>query len=138
MRTKHRICVIALIGLLVPQWARAVSPTPVELASTRDWVAARFESGKESKAFGPCFSFAYAGKPSSELLKSWDLKRSTRKFDDNRTEFTLTRTDPKTGLGVALRGRRVPQFSDRRMDASISRIRVTRKRRFCPTYSRWT
>lgn len=46
----------------------------------------------------PFFSFTYDGKPSTELLKTWELKRSSRKLDDQRTERTLTYTDPKTGL----------------------------------------
>ena len=52
----------------------------------------------------PPFSFTYAGKPSAELLKTWDLKRSARKLDDRRTERTLTWTDPKSGLVVRLVG----------------------------------
>ncbi len=48
----------------------------------------------------PPFSFTYAGKPSAELLKTWDLKRGVRKLDDQRTEHTLVYTDPKTGLAV--------------------------------------
>ena len=44
------------------------------------------------------FSFTYVGKPSAELLKSWALKRQSRKLDDQRTEHTLTYTDPQTGL----------------------------------------
>ncbi|MHB0999908.1 MAG: NPCBM/NEW2 domain-containing protein, partial [Armatimonadota bacterium] len=48
----------------------------------------------------PPFSFTYNGKPSSELLKSWKLDRSSRKIDANRTERTITCTDPETGLVV--------------------------------------
>jgi len=48
----------------------------------------------------PPFSFIYGGRPSAELLKSWELKRSERKLDGQRTEHTLTYTDPKTGLEV--------------------------------------
>jgi len=46
----------------------------------------------------PPFSFIYGGQPSAALLKTWDLKRSTKKLDDHRTARTLTYTDPKTGL----------------------------------------
>ena len=55
---------------------------------------------KDGKQPEPFFSFNYDGKPSSEFLKTWELKRASRKLDDNRTEHTLTYTDPKTGLVV--------------------------------------
>ena len=48
----------------------------------------------------PPFSFTYEGKSSTELLKAWKLERNIRKLDDQRTEYTLTYTDPKTGLVV--------------------------------------
>jgi alpha-galactosidase len=48
----------------------------------------------------PPFSFTYDGKPSAELLKIWDVKRDSRKLDENRTEYTNLYTDPKTGLVV--------------------------------------
>jgi alpha-galactosidase len=48
----------------------------------------------------PPFSFTYGGRPSAELLKTWDLKRDERRIDDNRTQHTLTYTDAKTGLVV--------------------------------------
>jgi alpha-galactosidase len=48
----------------------------------------------------PFFSFTYDGKPSAELLKTWKQERAARKLDDNRTERTLTWSDPATGLVV--------------------------------------
>jgi alpha-galactosidase len=39
------------------------------------------------------FSFVYDGKPSADLLKSWTVKRSSRKVDASRTEHTATYTD---------------------------------------------
>lgn len=48
----------------------------------------------------PFFSFTYGGKPSAELLKSWNLERTSRTLDDQRKERTLIYTDPKTGLIV--------------------------------------
>ena len=78
----------------------AVSPTPDEMAEARRWVAARFESVPEPQKAAPPFSFTYAGKPSAELLKTWDLKRQKRRLDDQRTEHTVVYTDPKTGLVV--------------------------------------
>jgi len=46
----------------------------------------------------PPFSFAYAGRPSGELLTTRKLERTSRMLDDSRTEHTLTYTDPETGL----------------------------------------
>lgn len=48
----------------------------------------------------PIFSFSYGGKPSSEFLASWKLNRDKKKLDDQRTQHTLTYTDPETGLVV--------------------------------------
>ena len=46
------------------------------------------------------FSFRYGDRPSSYLLKMWELNRSSRRLDDNRTEHTLTYSDPRGGLVV--------------------------------------
>ncbi|HNR35946.1 MAG TPA: alpha-galactosidase [Candidatus Hydrogenedentes bacterium] len=46
----------------------------------------------------PFISFTYGGRPSSEFLSSWKFERSSRKLDENRTEYTLSYTDPDTGL----------------------------------------
>ena len=98
MRTRLLPCVVAALWIVSAQFAVAVSPTPAEFAEARQWVAATFENGPESKASRPFFSFTYDGKPSAELLGTWKLKRASRPLDDQRTEHTLTYTDPKTGL----------------------------------------
>jgi alpha-galactosidase len=100
MNKKLLVSIAAGLLLLSQQFVAAVSPTPAELTQARDWAAARFEATTESKELEPFFSFTYDGHPSVELLKTWDLKRATRKLDDFRTEHTLTYTDPKTGLVV--------------------------------------
>jgi alpha-galactosidase len=46
----------------------------------------------------PPFSFTYGGPSSADLLKAWDVRRTTRQLDDRRTEHTITYTDPATGL----------------------------------------
>ena len=48
----------------------------------------------------PPFSFVYGGQPSAVLLKSWEVQRESRRLDDQRTQRTLTYTDPKTALEV--------------------------------------
>jgi alpha-galactosidase len=73
------------------------------MAAARGWVAANFAgTGQPSGPLGagPFFSFTYAGKPSAELLKTWQLKRTSRELDANRAEHTLVYTDPKTALVV--------------------------------------
>ena len=46
------------------------------------------------------FSFTYDGKPSVDLLKTWKLARDSRPLDQQRTEHTLTWTEPNGGLQV--------------------------------------
>jgi alpha-galactosidase len=80
-----------------------------------DWAEARVELDDGSTLFladlpiGPMralystevpFSFRYGDQPSRELLKRWESKRSVRQVDEERTERTLTFTDPKTRLAV--------------------------------------
>jgi alpha-galactosidase len=46
------------------------------------------------------FSFNYGGQSSAVLLPQWELNRQAQKLDDQRTERTMTWTDPKTQLVV--------------------------------------
>ncbi len=46
----------------------------------------------------PPFSFVYGGRPFAEL--GWQPVRTTRRLDDQRTEYTLAWTDTATGLVV--------------------------------------
>jgi len=48
----------------------------------------------------PPFSFIYDGQPSTDLLKTWKVYRTSKKRDGNRTEYTVAYSDPKTGLVV--------------------------------------
>lgn len=48
----------------------------------------------------PLFSFVYDGRPSSDLLKTWPVERTSRPLGDHRTQFTETWTDPESGLVV--------------------------------------
>ena len=97
MKTKT-LAIVAAVAVLWSQSSLAVSPTPEEMAACRQWVAVHFEGGKRTRAPEPFFSFNYGGKPSSELVKTWDLKRASHKLDEKRTEYTLTYTDPKAGM----------------------------------------
>ena len=92
MKTQFLFCITVGLSILSPRLAPAVSPTAAELAAARQWTAARLENA------GPLFSFTYDGKPSAEVLKTWELKRASRELDSQRTERTLTYTQPKTGM----------------------------------------
>lgn len=78
-----------------------ISPTtilPEETADLRQWVAGQFE--QDAAAVTRPFSFIYGGQPSAKLLSEWPLQSSSRQLDEQRTERTLTWTDPATGLVV--------------------------------------
>jgi alpha-galactosidase len=68
------------------------------MAQARQWMAASFGDAPTVDRAAPFFSFIYDGKPSAEVLKTWELKRSSRRLDDCRTQCTLTYSDPKTKL----------------------------------------
>lgn len=80
-----------------------------------DWAAAQavLDDGKEVRlgdlpfiaddptaTNDPPFSFMYDANPSAGLLDKWTPKRDLRQLDDGRTEYTVTYTDPTTGLVV--------------------------------------
>jgi alpha-galactosidase len=44
------------------------------------------------------FSFRYGGQASTAILKTWQFNRTIRALDAQRTQYTLSYTDPKTGL----------------------------------------
>ena len=48
----------------------------------------------------PPFSFVYGGRASGGLLKEWEVKRELCQLDPERSQHTVTYTDPKTGLVV--------------------------------------
>jgi alpha-galactosidase len=52
----------------------------------------------------PFFSFNYGDRPSSEFLADWQLERKTDKLDKNRTQHTLTYTQPGQGLVIRCAG----------------------------------
>jgi alpha-galactosidase len=75
-----------------------------ELAQKDAWIKQNFLVEQ-----GPLpFSFTYGGQSSGELLPSWERKATTAKLDAQRTEHTLTWTDPRSGpnglqTGLAVR-----------------------------------
>ena len=77
--------------------SRGIAPTSQEMEEVRKWAATRFEKPQVSEL---PFSFTYGGKSSADLLKTWNPSESHSKLDGERTEHTLTYTDPQSGLAV--------------------------------------
>ncbi|HOY60441.1 MAG TPA: hypothetical protein PK640_20165, partial [Verrucomicrobiota bacterium] len=116
---------IAVLLVVSTLGTRAVTVSGDELLDARQWVAARFQGrapapapdpgtglavdasstknarGGQRLSFfttDPPFSFVYDGRPSAETIASWQRVLHSRILDDQRTEHTLSFTDPKTGL----------------------------------------
>jgi alpha-galactosidase len=68
--------------------------TPEEVKVRDQWMQAHFT---ENAAKWPV-SFRLGDKASADILSSWKTERTERKLDDQRTEITLTATDPETRL----------------------------------------
>lgn len=86
------VLVIAVIGGQFLQAGSVV--TDVDMKAKTAWVQETLLKSQGLSAF----SFVYDGKPSAEFLKSWEVKQSSREIDGKKTEYTITYTDPKTGL----------------------------------------
>jgi alpha-galactosidase len=56
--------------------------------------------GRQLSLTEPPFSFFYDGKPSTELLKQWQVRQETQKLDTQRTEHTLVYTEPANHLQI--------------------------------------
>jgi alpha-galactosidase len=91
------ILVCALVAMsLATVHAWAIKPTDEERAAARKWIAAYFGLQARTQPF----SFVYGNRPSADLLPTWKVDRVSRRLDRNRTEHTLTWTDPATGLAL--------------------------------------
>jgi alpha-galactosidase len=105
MKTQIRFSIVVAVLIGSPQLAAAIGPTAAEMGEARRWVAAKFEGTvekQEKKTYGaePFFSFVYGGQPSAQCLGQWKLERASKNLDAQRTQHTLSYTDPKTGLVV--------------------------------------
>ena len=85
-----RIALVLLCGLT--STTRAVSPNSEELSVAQQWSSEHLSGDPAAIPF----SFIFDGQPSSDLLKQWQLDRSSRQLDDQRTQHTLKYTDPRT------------------------------------------
>jgi alpha-galactosidase len=98
-RPRIILSMVAACWMAAPCLAQAVLPTAAEMAEAKQW-ADKLEAVAQPNATQPFFSFIYDGKPSAELLSQWKKTQTSRQLDEQRTERTLTWTDPKTGLEV--------------------------------------
>ncbi|HKI68179.1 MAG TPA: hypothetical protein VKA67_01215, partial [Verrucomicrobiae bacterium] len=96
MKTLLRVLPCTFILTFVSAVALAVSPTPAEIQVAQDFM----QSALTSKNCNPPFSFIYDGKSSKEFLSSWKVQRESHALDAQRTQETVTFTDPETGLEV--------------------------------------
>ncbi|MGD0093780.1 MAG: alpha-galactosidase [Planctomycetota bacterium] len=78
----------------------AFTPGPEELAQKDEWVRQNLLAQPGGTL---PFSFTYGGQPSAALLPAWEKKAKDSKLDEQRTEHTLTWTDPQSGLAVRCR-----------------------------------
>lgn len=97
MRFRIFLCLTAIVvsGLGFSA-ALAVEPNAEEMACKARFVEQRLGS---HVAMLP-FSFVYDGQPSSELLRTWKVERTSQPLDDQRTQITIRFTAPDTGLVV--------------------------------------
>jgi alpha-galactosidase len=86
------LCAVLVVGFL----AMAASPADDEMALARTWTEAHFGSASQQWPF----SFRCAGRPSSDLLPAWRMKRSSARLDASRIQETIIWLDAKTGLEV--------------------------------------
>jgi alpha-galactosidase len=98
MENRSSLGILITAGLFIAGVAQAVSPQPEELRLRDEWLGRTDIAG--STLGNPPFSFVYDGKPSSELLKTWQAKCDTRRLDAQRAEHTAIYTDSVTGLQV--------------------------------------
>jgi alpha-galactosidase len=91
------IVILALAAIARPERADAVAQTPEEIDAARGFTAEKLMS---AGAANLPFSFVYAGKPSGELLKTWQRNAKSEDLDANRRRTNVEYFDPKTGLQV--------------------------------------
>jgi alpha-galactosidase len=89
-----------MIVFVFPVVGCLISPADVEA-----WIMRYFAQGVV-----PPFSFAYGGKPSSQLLPNWRFASERRRLEDGSEIRTLTWIDPETKLEVRCECTLFPDF----------------------------
>lgn len=109
MNAYNLLSIAMILWPIACHGAQVMSPSTGDVSQSRRWAAANFEgisdgktseSGKNRGPNEPFFSFTYDGKPSAELLPTWKCQRASRTLDAQRTEYTLSYSDPKSGFVV--------------------------------------
>jgi len=91
------LALLASFGWIVSAYSiHAGAPDAGELSAAREWAQTSFLADSPRAPF----SFVYGGKPSSESLGEWKLKRQSRELDGRRSERTLSWIDAATNLEV--------------------------------------
>lgn len=72
--------------------------TRAEIDAAAAWARERLFGPAEAAGFG----FLFGGRPSSDLLGSWERSESARELDAKREERRISYKDPATGLAVTL------------------------------------
>ncbi|HKI69653.1 MAG TPA: SUMF1/EgtB/PvdO family nonheme iron enzyme, partial [Verrucomicrobiae bacterium] len=78
--------------------------SPEEMKETADWFTSHFQ-GRHVP-----FSFKLDGQPSTELLRHWKIARSEGPIQDGKRRYTITASDPKTGLEIKCETTRYTDF----------------------------
>ena len=74
----------------------AVAASEMQIAA--EWISRHF-AGKQG-----LFSFTFGGRPSAELLPTWQREHTTCRLGESRTQHVTTYTDLATGLAVRCEG----------------------------------
>lgn len=85
-----------VVAILLPVSVVALAPERGELVEAHQWGDAHFGAA----AALPPFSFHYGERSSTDLLPSWRFASRARRLDSDRSERTLSWTDPATLLEV--------------------------------------
>lgn len=97
--TRSMLAMVVIVGAMSLETAAAVTPNSAEMTLSGEWGKARFTDVKAGQG-SPVFSFVYGGKPWAELWKTWAVEHASRPLNPQRSEHTLTYTDPRTSLVV--------------------------------------
>ncbi|MGQ9591695.1 MAG: hypothetical protein ACUVYA_15535 [Planctomycetota bacterium] len=81
-----------------PLERRDPAGTKAEIDAAASWARERLFGPAETAAF----SFLFGGRPSSQVLGSWERSESARDLDARREERRISYKDPATGLAIDL------------------------------------
>ena len=94
--SRFHLAMAAIIAVMFSSLALGTAPNAAENAEASQWAAQHLDPAGKILPF----SFVFDGKPSADLLATWEKKTGKQDLGNNRTRRTSIRTDPKTGLVV--------------------------------------